>query len=304
MTARTLLSCATAGIFTLASIHAAPQFQSLTPGSQPSSSSSKWVKHLNDMNEAERQRRVQTYGMPPAPPNRWAKRVTAQPRVQPTPRRQSAPQSLYQNRPKVVSAKVQPLRQAQLIRYTPPTRQAQPVRQTQPVRQAQAQAQPASYSPPAKRSRLISWKPIQLKKKPRPVTRQESLRQQVAFMPTNSTQLPQTNPYAPYNSRAEYDQAIRRSKWLPRARSAKMLAEQSRRSTQAKPKKRWSIGSIFKRKKNAAPGAKPQKRSSKRSPATRSNTTPRVPNSTYVTSGLPQSNNDSGSMIETTLFGN
>ena len=359
MSARTLLSCASAGILSLASVHAAPQFRSLSPGNQATPNSSSWVNHLNSMNEAERQRRVHTYGMPPAPPNRWANRVNTRPAVQratPPPAR-TTPESLYQNRPPVVAPKVQPPARVpttryapptQPNRYSPPTRQAQPVRQAppvthspsvmkakpvaqaQPVRQAKPvrftppapKAQPVLFNPPApraqpvrftpptpkvkpvkqtqpvKRLRLLPWKSSQLKSKPQPVSREDKLRQQVAFMPTNSTNVSRANPYAPYASRAEYDKAIRRSKWQPRAQSAKLLAEQRKRPSrklQAKPKKRWSIGSIFKRK-----SSKPKQRAL----ATRSNTTPRVPNSTYVTAGLPQSNSDSGSMIETTLLGN
>lgn len=339
MMAHNLLSCATAGILTLASLHAAPQFRSLTPGNQAAPTSSTWVRHLNGMDEAERQRRVHTFGMPPAPPNRWANRVRARPVLQqpkppvrsvPVAARsapvavRSAPVSLYQHRPPVSPSKVQPAARAQAVRYAPPKRQPQPIRKEKPVRQKKPDkkakpvqvipspqtSRPVVYTPPApkvqpvkqtqppKRLRLLPWKPSVLKSKPEPVSREETLRQQVAFMPTNSTRIPQANPYAPYGSRDEYDQAIRRSKWQPRARSAKILADQRKRPSpvpQAKPKKRWTIGSIFRRKK-AAPGAKTQERSS--------NTKQRVPNSTYVTAGLPQSRSDSGSMIETTLLGN
>ena len=48
----------------------APQFQSLTPSNQ---AQAQWVAHLNNMKEAERRERVRTFGMPPAPPNRWLK---------------------------------------------------------------------------------------------------------------------------------------------------------------------------------------------------------------------------------------
>lgn len=295
MTASTLISCAIVSILTLSTLQAAPQFRSLTPGAKKKS----WVSNFNQMKEAERQQRVQTYGMPAAPPNRWAKRSA--PVAQTLPQHPSTlPAANSYNRRNVVPAKV---------RYQP-ARQTQPVRQAQPVQQPQAQT--VMFTPPKKRSRLLPWKASQVKNLPKVQTRQELLRQKVAFMPSNrSNSVPQTNPWAPYNSRAEYESAIRRSKWEPRARSADLLRQQKQQrrprvatkmKAPSKPKRRWSLGSIFKKKKKST-SVSSSKRSSQQAPATRSNTTPRVPNSKMVTSGLPQSN-DSGSPIQTTLFGN
>ena len=76
------------------------------------------------------------------------------------------------------------------------------------------------------------------------------------------------NPYAPYRSRGAYERAVARTAW----RTLGPAAQRLRRGLASKP------------------------------PATRARYSKKVPNSRYVTAGLPQGN-PSGSVIETTLFG-
>ena len=101
--------CAVASLVLIAPAQAKPrqvQFQPLTPGA--ANASSNWVTHLNRMSEAERQERVRTYGMPPAPPNRWlrttptvatrtSRPVPAVVRPSLPPRPDGYPATLYQN---------------------------------------------------------------------------------------------------------------------------------------------------------------------------------------------------------------
>lgn len=342
------------------------QFQSLTPSSSDSQQS-RWVQHLNAMDEAERQRRVHTYGMPPAPPNRWAhrsqaahrpaqpatpvRRATAVPvAARPTSTPAALPRSLYQSgasparpatRPTVARPVASPpvtkprVVGAQVKRTSPSPRSIGATSsRTSRARTSQAKSRPslpklnfrnpfsrkrsapaeaAPVAPPERSTPPLDVRPANPAPKPTPILfkrettpsaraqsspGEDEARRKLAFMP-KSRQATRSNPWAPYKTKAEYQRALKQSEWQPRGPQAERLKRLSAQK-QAKPKRSWNLGSLFKRKSS------PEKESRslfKRSSSKRTNPmTSKMSKGSYVTSGLPQGQS-SGVMIETALFG-
>ncbi len=125
--------------------------------------------------------------------------------------------------------------------------------------------------------------------------REASVRRQLAFTPKSQSSGRSANPWAPYTSRSDYERAVSRTQWQPRGPHADELEKKAAPSPK-KAKRRWGLSSLFKRRP-----ASSQKDERRKLSGTAKKT--RLPNSRYVTSGLPQSDRSSGGMIETTLFG-
>ncbi|MFT4637020.1 MAG: hypothetical protein ACI8T1_000328 [Verrucomicrobiales bacterium] len=326
MKPNTFLLCfaaATLGATAISAQQQQPKFQSLTPGANQGSAG--WVNHLNAMNEAERQRRVLTFGMPAAPPNRWVKQrqpvppmpaprqVSQRSQQQAPPRTQQPPQapikrqrsgfppSLYQSsQAPPVAAAPEPT-QPQVIRASvkaapaPKLKERQlrvaAVRPNQPTAPVATKAKPN----PVAKAYPVAWTPNKPVKEAAAAQRQASIRSEIASMPsTNAGRA--SNPWAPYQSRREYETAVNRSKWQPRGPAAR--APQQQRPA---PKRLSWIKSLFTRSA-PAPRKQQQPRRAAEPKWEKTQTAPKVPSSTYVTRGLPQ-DNQSGTVIETTLFG-
>lgn len=281
-------------LFTGSVIAAQPlQFQSLTPGARGNQT---WVAHLNQMKEAERQARVRTFGMPPAPPNRWtqarptttpqprratpAQRQTVSARTVTSPPRTAQPRSLYQTpqrtyRPPQAPTppRAAPVRQ----RTAPPvTARTTPISQPQPsqarsqpqatprprLAAPQAPAQPRRAAPRNKRRFFpVLFRSQNTSTQPKPTNRATStstVQERLAFMP-NSSRSRAANPYAPYASKAAYERARARSKWEARELSARKLAEQRRAEAAAEERRRAARAKELARARSKKAAARPSK---------------------------------------------
>ncbi len=118
-----------------------------------------------------------------------------------------------------------------------------------------------------------------------------TLRQQLVYTP-NTAAGRKVTPWAPYASREAYRRAAADAQWKPLGPTAEKLQKVS----SAKPKKRWSLFSLFKRSHSDRDDDRSASASSRKRLSTK------VPGSRIVTAGLPQTERSSGPMIETTLF--
>ncbi len=280
-----------------ASSSSRPVFQSLSPGQ-----SSAWVNHFNGMSEQERSRRVQTFGMPPAPPIRWAHRApqrqqaapttrTAIQRTQPT---RSAPRSLYQNH-RVATQPARPQVVAARPRVTTKAPEVKPV----PV-VAKKTVAPKKKTVVAKR---VPKKPYIPKRTTAPATEnRERLQREVAYMPRSyrARQAAPSNPYAPYASRADYERAVQRTTWRPLPGSKPNPARSQASSGSKLRKFPWPF-----RKRSSSRKAEDSR--SRTVPVLARKSAPKTLKkrgpTAYVSSGLPQPGpRQSRSVIETTLF--
>ena len=195
-----------------------------------------------------------------------------------------------------------------LQRTTPtPTPTQQPIKKTaskRPTKTVGSRADLPRFSFPGFRRKSNTTQPTEVRPvlfkptpKPKPPVIQDQkkaeMRRKLAFMP-NSKAGRRANPWAPYQSRADYERAVARTQWQPR----EPLAQKRNQRQTFKPTRRFSFSSLFKPFR-----AKEESTSSQRKTISRAPRSQRIPNSHYVTKGLPQQDQSSGLMIETTLFG-
>ena len=280
----------------------APRFQSLSPARQPSA----WVQQLNMMNEAERRERVRTYGMPPAPPNRWLR--NSEPTDAPVAKRpvvqQYSPAPTPKARPAVVKPKVLPVgSKAKTVTRISPKPQPK-LRLKQPAlikpqpRPHESDADPSVERTTALRPIFTSKDkpmvdPEVLSTEPKPKqSLADALRKRMAFMPQKDP-AKTANPYAPYASKAEYRRALARTTWKPKSKLASPKPNRIRL--------RWPFA-----KRSALASSKPTLNSRAQEGPQPSRSGANVISRlkfTYASNGLPQPGRSRGrKVIETSLF--